>query len=612
MDLVPIARESFEAVLKDKGWAPGPNAGWKRIGLDDPDITGGMSDRSTPRLDAWHHSQTASTPGERAHAAAEYERLANEEEGQDGRSAESKSPDDIRHRAWERATEDRQRLGLKPVPEDQVDQLEALARSGEPAPSGDRITPEYLRGQIAQNENAIKSWYGFGEQPGTESGDDAVATLWARNDVYRQVLDRLGEAAQGGRTAVADYLGQTIDYGGEEMTIGEVMADLRTLPQWTQEMENAYIAGALTAKHRREGVHKLIPFLIPVEKSGEPERRITLGVVLEPGTEDEQGDVMTPEDIEKAAHQWMIDSQAAGDMHRSVVKGAKPVESYIAPCDFTVETADGPEKVLQGSWLLAMRWPEEQWEKVKKGEYTGYSVGGQGVRTPLERVDKAGRGRMGGPLAAGPDGACVCPSCGHREAHDAGEPCTDLACPECGTMMVREEVDGRVLKDKGWAPGPNAGWRRIVGDEEEASPSDPIAEMENKLRAANSAKPDRFKNVAGQMLLPASLEAKLPALYSQENIDDPVIVAHFFNPAGQGDWYIYEGQREEDDYTMFGWGGVGDPDDYELGYSSLAEMAAVRGPLGIGIERDKFWQPAPLSQVKDRAKPREKRREGSL
>lgn len=190
-------------------------------------------------------------------------------------------------------------------------------------------------------------------------------------------------------------------------------------------------------------IHKLIPFLIPVEKSGEPERRITLGVVLEPGTEDEQGDVMTPEDIEKAAHQWMIESQAAGDMHRAVVKGAKPVESYIAPCDFTIETADGPETVLKGSWLLAMRWPEEQWEKVKKGEYTGYSVGGQGVRTPLERVDKAGRGRMGGPLAAGPDGACVCPSCGHREAHDAGEPCTDLACPECGTMMVREEPEKR-------------------------------------------------------------------------------------------------------------------------------------------------------------------------
>ncbi|MBN1320748.1 MAG: DUF2958 domain-containing protein [Thermoleophilia bacterium] len=102
------------------------------------------------------------------------------------------------------------------------------------------------------------------------------------------------------------------------------------------------------------------------------------------------------------------------------------------------------------------------------------------------------------------------------------------------------------------------------------------------------------------MLLPSELEAKVPALYSQENIDDPVIVAHYFNPAGQGDWYIYEGQREDDDFTMFGWGGVGDPEDYELGYSSLAEMAAVKGPLGIGIERDKFWQPAPLSQVRDK------------
>ena len=52
----------------------------------------------------------------------------------------------------------------------------------------------------------------------------------------------------------------------------------------------------------------------------------------------------------------------------------------------------------------------------------------------------AGRapGRMGGSKAAGPGGQCVCPACGHRVTHVAGQPCYDKACPKCGTRMVRE------------------------------------------------------------------------------------------------------------------------------------------------------------------------------
>jgi len=59
--------------------------------------------------------------------------------------------------------------------------------------------------------------------------------------------------------------------------------------------------------------------------------------------------------------------------------------------------------------------------------------GGQGTG----RGDK-GAGRMGGTRpGAGPGGSCVCPSCGVRVAHQAGTPCYDLSCPECGAKMVR-------------------------------------------------------------------------------------------------------------------------------------------------------------------------------
>ena len=49
-----------------------------------------------------------------------------------------------------------------------------------------------------------------------------------------------------------------------------------------------------------------------------------------------------------------------------------------------------------------------------------------------------GQGRMGGPLAGGAVGTCLCPECGHREPHERGAPCTQKKCPKCGTTMTRQ------------------------------------------------------------------------------------------------------------------------------------------------------------------------------
>ena len=47
-------------------------------------------------------------------------------------------------------------------------------------------------------------------------------------------------------------------------------------------------------------------------------------------------------------------------------------------------------------------------------------------------------GRGGGPLAAGPDGDCVCPQCGQKEPHQRGMPCFERKCPKCGAVMIRQ------------------------------------------------------------------------------------------------------------------------------------------------------------------------------
>lgn len=51
----------------------------------------------------------------------------------------------------------------------------------------------------------------------------------------------------------------------------------------------------------------------------------------------------------------------------------------------------------------------------------------------------SGGGRGGGTKpGSGPGGNCVCPRCGHKTAHIAGQRCVDIACPKCGTKMVKE------------------------------------------------------------------------------------------------------------------------------------------------------------------------------
>ncbi len=65
-----------------------------------------------------------------------------------------------------------------------------------------------------------------------------------------------------------------------------------------------------------------------------------------------------------------------------------------------------------------------------RGQGGGQGMGGR------RGQGTGGRGRKGG-VAAGPEGVCVCPQCGHSEPHERGVPCTQIKCPKCGTTMGR-------------------------------------------------------------------------------------------------------------------------------------------------------------------------------
>lgn len=68
---------------------------------------------------------------------------------------------------------------------------------------------------------------------------------------------------------------------------------------------------------------------------------------------------------------------------------------------------------------------------------------------------------------------------------------------------------------------------------------------------------------------------------------DPVPVLKFFDPCGVATWLITELDPDDTD-RLFGLCDLGQGFP-ELGYVSFAELAGVKGRLGIGLERDLFF-----------------------
>ena len=105
--------------------------------------------------------------------------------------------------------------------------------------------------------------------------------------------------------------------------------------------------------------------------------------------------------------------------------------------------------------------------------------------------------------------------------------------------------------------------------------------------------------------LRAALRANAVAGASDAPGHDPAPIAKFFNPVGAATWLATE--LDEDGDTLFGLAdlGFGCP---ELGCFGLSDLAGIRLPFGLGIERDiGFATAARLSVWADTA-----RRAGSI
>ena len=148
--------------------------------------------------------------------------------------------------------------------------------------------------------------------------------------------------------------------------------------------------GTAAARRRAHGNSVLQGEFLPITKA-QAKKQLVYGVVLEPNSLDSQDDFMLPHQVERTAHGYLKrairgTSSVAKLQHRRIgFKKEKPsivpVESFIAPCDFTY---DGMDMIKKGTWVMVMHVEDPNlWQDFLDGKYTGFSVGGSGIRRAM-------------------------------------------------------------------------------------------------------------------------------------------------------------------------------------------------------------------------------------
>jgi len=182
-------------------------------------------------------------------------------------------------------------------------------------------------------------------------------------------------------TAITDFPSVAKAFTSARET-GEVAA---SEDEWAQLLASGLVKVSLSESLQKRG-GKTGSVEVPILKSDEM-KRLVYGPALIPsvfeadgtiveGEADAQGDVVTAENIEAAAHDYLErynESSRTGFMHTAFNKDIRVVESYILP----VEMKFGSRTLPKGTWMIVMRVLDDAvWAKVLSKEITGFSIGG--------------------------------------------------------------------------------------------------------------------------------------------------------------------------------------------------------------------------------------------
>jgi len=105
-------------------------------------------------------------------------------------------------------------------------------------------------------------------------------------------------------------------------------------------------------------------------------------------------------------------------------------------------------------------------------------------------------------------------------------------------------------------------------------------------------------------LLTQKIRKSLPKLRAQEGKGaDAIVSLKFFTPDSNWTWWVTEGEPvfEDDDPTKteidFEFFGLVEGFEREFGHFRLSELQGARGPMGLAIERDLYWNPKSLGEI---------------
>ena len=125
------------------------------------------------------------------------------------------------------------------------------------------------------------------------------------------------------------------------------------------------------------------------------EKRVVTGIVMDPKNVDSFGNRIPDQDlIERIAFGFMEKSQRIGTDHAKGADGTTLanislviVESFI---NRNVQRIGNRKDVPVGAWVLSVRVNDDaQWERVVRGDLTGFSLEGVFVRVPIAKKKAA-------------------------------------------------------------------------------------------------------------------------------------------------------------------------------------------------------------------------------
>ena len=110
--------------------------------------------------------------------------------------------------------------------------------------------------------------------------------------------------------------------------------------------------------------------------------KLVYSAVAIPGEPDYDGEILTPEEIQYAAHKFMSDYRIIDPEHVCAltdhcIRVGEPVESTILPKGMTVKSIHGQEEMYlpKGTWVLGIEVTDDsEWNRIVSGERTGLSL----------------------------------------------------------------------------------------------------------------------------------------------------------------------------------------------------------------------------------------------